>query len=305
VTAPVVGLVGCGRWGSAILRDLVELGCVVVVADPDPAVVGGALAAGAREVVDDVTRLPAVEGIVVSSPTRTHGAAVEAGLVRDDVPIFVEKPITTDLDALETWASIASDRVFEMHKWRSHPGVEALASLARSGALGAVRSLHTERIGWVGAHHDVDPIWLLAPHDLSIGLEILGELPQPVSARITEVAGVPAALNGRLGPSPTFTLELSGRSRVVRRRVHLRCDDGEATLPDPYATDLLVIRTSSGGRCSEERVPLEQEPPLRRELRSFLDHLAGGPPPRSSLDDSVAVISAIVALRRLAATSTG
>jgi predicted dehydrogenase len=49
-------------------------------------------------------------------------------------------------------------------------------------------------------------------------------------------------------------------------------------------------------------MPISTEMPLLRELRAFVDHLAGGPPPRSSAADGVAVVETIEALRRLSET---
>jgi predicted dehydrogenase len=300
VTPPVIGLVGCGRWGANILRDLVDLGCEVAVADSDPAAASVASAAGACVVVDDVMRLPDVEGIVVASSTRSHGHVV-AGALAHNVPIFVEKPLMTDVGGLEALALTAENRVFEMHKWRYHPGIEMLASVAGSGELGSVESLQTTRLGWVDHHHDVDPIWVLAPHDLSIAIEILAELPEPLAARVAHVDGVPVALTGLLGDAPWLTIDISGRSAVQRREVRLSGEGGTAVLPDSYSAAVIVTRPSSRGGSHTEYRPIDQEAPLRRELRCFAEYLTGGDPPRSALSDSIAVARSITALRALAA----
>jgi len=58
-----VGLVGCGRWGRLILRDLKALGCWVVVAARSPASIANAQAAGADAVVADIDELPPVDAV--------------------------------------------------------------------------------------------------------------------------------------------------------------------------------------------------------------------------------------------------
>src|SRR5262249_46632918 len=170
-----VGLVGCGSWGRFILRDLLTLGCRVTVVARTEA--SRERADGAAEIVGSIDELPEVEGIVVATPTSNHAEVVEESLARG-VPVFVEKPLTNDVAKAERLAGAADGRLFVMDKWRYHPGVELLARLAQDGSLGEVVGLHTTRIGWGNAHDDVDATWVLAPHDLSIGLEILGHVPE-------------------------------------------------------------------------------------------------------------------------------
>ena len=80
-----IGLVGCGRWGRFILRDLLSLGASVsVVARGDDARL--ASEAGAQ-VVARLDDLPAVDGIVVATPTTTHADVIEALLPRG-TPVY-------------------------------------------------------------------------------------------------------------------------------------------------------------------------------------------------------------------------
>ena len=92
------------------------------------------------------------------------------------MPIYCEKPFTTDVDDAEELVAAAPTSLFVMHKWRYHPGVLALGELARRGDIGRVQGLTTERLQWGEGHGRTDVVWHLAPHDLSIGLELLGGL---------------------------------------------------------------------------------------------------------------------------------
>ena len=175
----VVGLVGCGRWGRYILRDLISLGCDVPVVARSPESRARAEEGGAAAVVDDVASLPAVNGVVVATPTSTHAEVLEEVLALG-VPVFCEKPLTDNAEAAAWLTEHAPDRLFVMDKWRYHPGVLELAAIGRDGRLGAVSGLRTVRVGWGNAHHDVDVVWVLAPHDLAIALEVLGEVPRAI-----------------------------------------------------------------------------------------------------------------------------
>ena len=202
-----VALVGCGNWGRYILRDLVALDCRVTVVAREESTKAAAVDGGAIGVVGSVAGLPPVDGIVVATPTTTHAEVAEEALERG-VPVFVEKPMTDDADDAERLAAAAPDRLFVMDKWRYHPGVELLGEIARSGELGRVVGLRTTRVGW-GNPHDVDAVWILAPHDLSIAVEILGSVPPPRSAVAFSLDGGPRRSSECSASSPG----LSSRSR--------------------------------------------------------------------------------------------
>jgi predicted dehydrogenase len=73
---------------------------------------------------------------------------------------------------------------------------------------------------------------------------------------------------------------------------------GSAVLADPEAEslDVLVHDGELEGEPARERVPLEREWPLLCELRDFVDHCAGGAPPRSTGAEGFAVVRAIAAV---------
>jgi predicted dehydrogenase len=295
---PTVALVGCGRWGRHILRDLRTLGAVVPVVARSSASRERAHAGGADAIVASVAELPRIDGAVVATPTPAHGEAIEALLDRD-VPIFVEKPLTCDPEAAARLVTAADGRLFVMDKWRYHPGIEALAAIARSGELGRVTGLRLYRHSRGNPHPDTDAVWILAPHDLSIALEILGEIPPARSAVAEWVGGDLAGLVGRLGDDPWVTVDVSATSTDHRREVRLVCDDGVATLTDGYAETIAVQRGGALGAEPEQR-PVGTELPLLRELRAFVAHLGGGPPPRSNAAEGLEVVRRVAELRALA-----
>jgi len=178
---PAIALVGCGRWGVHILRDLLSLGCDVHVAANSTASRERAVAGGAASFREHVEDLPAVSGAVVAVPTVWHADIIRRLMPRD-IPILVEKPMTPDAEEARQLAAELSGRLFVMDKWRYHPAIEALRDIAQSDEMGPVIGLSTRRLDWGSPHADVDAVWILAPHDLSIALEILGHIPEPRAA---------------------------------------------------------------------------------------------------------------------------
>ena len=296
-----VGLVGCGGWGRHILRDLVSLGARVTVVLPTDRNRSAAIEGGAEAIVNAVGHLPDVDGIVVASPATTHATVVRALLPRG-VPLYVEKPLTDDASAARELATAGAGRLFVMHKWRYHPGVEALAGITASGELGEVVGLRCTRIGWGNPHGDVDGVWMLAPHDISIGLEVLGHIPAPRCAVAERVRGTVTGVVALLGDHPWLAIDVSTAAGAQRREIRLIGSEGIATLADGYSDRIVVTRGEVHDRVTREddTRPISTELPLLRELRAFLIHLAGGPPPKSSAAEGADEVQAIADIRRLA-----
>jgi predicted dehydrogenase len=324
--ALAIGLVGCGRWGRHILRDLQALGAAVTVADPDAAARAQALQQGAAGVADLTQLPPDLAGYVIASPAGQHGRAIEALLERDR-PIFVEKPFTTDSASAQRLAAAGRGRLFVMEKWLWHPAVRFLTALARRKDLGPVELLACARLQPDLPIRDVDPVWTLLPHDLSIAREILGTLPEPRLARAERRDGKLVGLVGLLSggsnpaasrlrdatpllpvPAPLLHIEVSAARAERQRSILLGGSEGLAFWSDGAPETVFVGRRPATARDTRdaintgdfERHEVTGEMPLKAELRDFLAHLAGGPPPRASAAGGALVVERIDALRRLA-----
>jgi predicted dehydrogenase len=275
-------MVGCGRWGANVLRDLVALGAEVTVAEPDAHQRERALAAGAHAGVSAAAQLPECDGYVVVTPASTHRAACEQLLGRG-VPVFVEKPPCNDLDDVRALARIGDDRLFVMHKWRYHAGIRALGALVKSGRLGVPQQLVTVRIGPEQLPPDVDVLWHLGPHDLSIAVEVLGGVApireasatRDATGRITQCEATMATDSG---PEHRMTLAMGVSDRV--RKVVVTGTEASAVLEYPDAPVVAVCMRAGKG---VEEIVVPSTMPLAEELSVFVEHLEGGPAPVSDM----------------------
>ena len=300
-----IGLVGCGRWGRNILRDLCGLGCQVFVADPSAEARSAALGGGAQQAVEGADSLPAVDGVVVATPTVDHAGAILAVLERR-VPVFCEKPLAADAAAARGIAERDVGRlVYLMDKWRYHPGVQALGEIARSGSLGRVQQLRTVRVQWGQPHADVDGVWILAPHDLSIVRQILGFLPEPVHAVGDFTGDQMDGLLALLGRDPAAVIEVSSRCPKRQRSIILSCSQGVALLADPLADHLEVWRGEAAEALAAEpeRWPIGTRMPLLLELEHFCGFLRGGPAPLTDSAEAAEQVAVLERLRGMAARS--
>lgn len=297
-----VCLVGCGRWGSLICRDLVSLGVEVTVVAPTEGPRRNAAEHGARRVVDALADVGEVDGYVVAVPTDQHFVVVQQ-LLATNAPIFVEKPLTDQLDQARDLIAEAGDRIFVMDKWRYHPGILKLAELARSGELGEIQGIHTTRRQWASPHPDVDAVWILMPHDLSIALEVLGEVP-PVEAALGVADGdwfqslvAKFAEPGK----PWVVVDVGVGNDGFDRQIQVQGSNAVGVLSDGWADSIQVLREVPGSMDPQrEIVPTPGELPLLAELRAFVEYLAGGPAPKSSGPEALLLIERIDEARRVA-----
>lgn len=293
-----VGLFGCGRWGRLILRDLKQLGARVSVVARSEASRTNALSYSADRIVGSIDELEeSIDGCVVASVASAHAENIRALLPRRR-PIYVEKPLAIDLKEAEALAAEAGELVRVMHKWRYHPGIEALSDLIRSGELGALRGLRLQRTNWGRQHPDVDCALHLLPHDLSITLHLIGYLP-PIDTVIPNPVG-----SNRFGfvanlfdPKRDLRVALDANNLVPGnvRSFSAGFEMGVASLTDSYSDAICLYRYGQGQ--SPEIRPIPSEWPLQRQLRVFLDYLRGGPPPLSPIEDELRILRRVFEVR--------
>jgi len=289
-----IGLVGCGNWGSNILRDLLRLGCLVYVADINAQARLKALESGAASVFSCRDELPSCDGYVVAVPIPDLAKEC-ASLLARATPIFAEKTLCLSLEDFNLLHGMGGSKyIFAMHKWHYHPGIEALRIVAQSGRLGTIEELQATRHAWVNDFHGGDVFWTQSVHDLTIIKHILGYIPQKVRAVsvIKSDDGLPVSFTAMLGDKPVVILSVSGRHCNKISGVSIHGKKGSAELHDAY-DDHIVIRDAE----KEERISIDTTFPLYLELQEFLDYLRGGPAPRCNLESAKEITKAILNLR--------
>jgi len=289
-----IGLIGCGRWGRLILRDLISLGCRVHVVARSDWSRENARQFGGTTVVGTAEDLPAIDAAVIATSTSSHFSAIQQILPRA-IPIFVEKPLVASLQQAEA-LQLYADLLFTMDKWRYHPGILELARLAQSGVLGEVQSISCTRWGWRSHPLDVSAIWHLVPHDLAIMLEILGFLPEPRSARVEHHNNMLSGGVVLLGDRPWGEIRFSERRERHYREVRVHGAEAFAVLSDSYSSSIELFHTflpTSEEPPAAEVLPLSDAMPLLVELEAFLDYVNGGSAPKSNFADSLTIIEAL------------
>jgi predicted dehydrogenase len=184
-----VGVIGCGYWGPNLIRNFVELPSANLVAVAD--LRADRLAhirsryPGVRT-TDDYYDLfsMALDAVVVATPPATHFRIARDCLERG-LHLLVEKPLTTNSQDAEELIELADSRGLTLmvgHTFEYNSAVRALKDLIHNGDLGEVHYVDAVRVNLGLFQPDLDVIWDLAPHDVSILLYLLDSTPVMVSA---------------------------------------------------------------------------------------------------------------------------
>ncbi|MGH7886023.1 MAG: Gfo/Idh/MocA family protein [Thermodesulfobacteriota bacterium] len=296
-----IGLIGCGIWGKNILRDLILLGVEVYVYEVDEKEKENSLKLGANKYITKMEELSYLDGIIISTPATTH-ANILNSLEDFDRPIFVEKPLCTSESDLESIKKLADKDIFLMHIWRYHAGIIELGKINKSKELGELVRLKTSRTNWTSPRVDTDSVWTLAPHDITIALEILGYIPKPNYATCEVYNGEPKGMVAVLGKSSEFIFEVSNRYFDKKREVRGHFEKGVAVLKDEKVNFLEIYHGDENSKLEKVKVEkryFNNDFPLKKELSAFIDYINCGEPPKSNLQEGIDVIETVLKLREL------
>src|SRR5947199_5383437 len=126
-----------------------------------------------------------VDGVVIATPVRTHYRLAKEALLSGK-HVLVEKPITANIAEAEELVAIAQEQgriLMVGHTFEYNPAVNELRKLVQSGELGKIYCIEAERLNLGLFRSDINVIWDLAPHDVSILLYLLGEKPSEVAVQ--------------------------------------------------------------------------------------------------------------------------
>jgi predicted dehydrogenase len=185
-----VAVIGYGYWGPNVVRNLHSLDhCEVVsVCDKNTAVLKRASRQyPAIQMTTDFAEVlssPRIDAVAIVTPVWTHFALAKAAL-ENGKHVFLEKPLTSTTEQAEELIELAERKNLKLmvdHTFLFSGPVQKIRQLVDSGTLGKLYYFDSTRVNLGLFQHDVNVIWDLAPHDLSIMDHIIQEKPEAVVA---------------------------------------------------------------------------------------------------------------------------
>lgn len=185
-----LGVIGYGYWGPNIVRNFSgHQDCkVIAVCDKNPAALARVLGRhpGVRVTteVDDIVTSSEIDAVAIVTPVSYHYELAKKAL-ESGKHVFVEKPFTATSVQAEELVELAEQKNLQImvdHTFLFTGSVRKIKQLVDEGALGPLYYYDSTRVNLGLFQHDVNVLWDLAPHDLSIMDYLIGQEPELVVA---------------------------------------------------------------------------------------------------------------------------
>lgn len=185
-----VAVVGSGDWGKNHVRTFFNLSesYLSYICDSNEAVRSDMKRLYPKVKVtgdyDEILNDQAVEAIIIASSTKSHFVLAKQAL-KAKKHVFVEKPLTLKASDAEELVGLAREkdkRLAVGHLLLYHPAVSKLKELIKTGEIGDIYYIYSQRLNLGKIRKDENALWSFGPHDISVALYLLEDNPIEVSA---------------------------------------------------------------------------------------------------------------------------
>ena len=180
--------VGAGYWGVNLIRVFHRLGVLGRICDFNVPRLQQ-LAAEYPDVpvepsYDAILNDSSIDAVVIATPAETHYDLARRAL-RAGKDVFVEKPLVLRADEAEELTALSArmGRILMVgHLLEYHPAIARLQQLITEGEMGRIEYIYSNRLNLGKVRREENALWSFAPHDISVILLLLKELPIQVTA---------------------------------------------------------------------------------------------------------------------------
>lgn len=307
-----VAVVGTGYWGKNLVRNFYELEALSAICDQNDsslqAIAGNYPCPKVTNSYGEVLADSGIQGVVIATPAETHAAMVrEALLAGKDV--FVEKPLCLSVEEGRALVNLAQERhriLMVGHLLWYHPAILKLKQLIEEGELGRIQYIYSNRLNLGKIRREENILWSFAPHDLSVILGLVGEMPNRVLAQggnylHQEIADVTVSLLSF--PSGVKAhIFVSWLHPFKEQKLIVVGDRKMAVFDDMEKKDKLLLYPHTihwkqqmpvPSKAEAQVVPLEATEPLRAECLHFLECIRTRQTPRTDGTEGVNVLGVL------------
>ncbi len=320
MTPTRIGLIGYGYWGPNLARNFHALANahLVAIADADAKrLVDPARLYHARTHADagEILRDPTLDAVAIATPARTHFDLVRAALEQGK-HVLIEKPLAMNSREARELIVLAAEKqrvLMVGHTFEYNPAVWKIRELIQARALGDIYYIYSNRVNLGRVQQDINALWSIAPHDVSILLYVLGALPLDVSARgaayvgdhVEDVVFVTLTFPNKiiahihaswLDPSKIRKMTFVGSEKMIvyddvdpEARVRIY-DKGIYKRGDAYGEFQLKVHSG------DITIPkLDMTEPLRNECAHFVECVRENKTPRTDGENGLRVVRVLEA----------
>ena len=304
-----VAVVGSGYWGKNLVRNFNELGALHTICDKNPAT----LKTFHEKYPDKqfqtsfeaILENPAIDAVVIATPAETHFELAKMALLTGK-HTFVEKPLALVGGEAEELHRIARDRNLKLmvgHILLYHPAIIKLKEIVDSGELGKINYIYSNRLNLGKFRIEENILWSFAPHDISVILHLLEEMPTQVMAQggnylNKDIADVTMSVlsfkSGVKGHIFVSWLHPDKEQKLV-----VVGDKKMAVFDDTVSEGKLQIhdkgvewvkRHPVARKNEAQIVPIESDEPLKAECAHFLECIESDRTPKTDGNNGIRVL---------------
>lgn len=315
---PSIAVIGAGYWGKNLVRNFYQFGALKLVCDQNETLLDVLKSQHAgietSVAIQEALVREDIQGVVIATPAETHYALTREFLLAGK-HVFVEKPMALREAEGAELIEIAKQQgktLMVGHLLQYHSVFIRLKELVKSGELGRVNYIYSNRLNLGKIRREENILWSFAPHDISMILALAGEEPESV------VATGGNYLHHQIADVTTTHLQFaSGMQAHIfvswlhpfkEQKLVVVGDRKMAVFDDtlPWADKLLLYphqikwenQIPIPAKAEAERFNIKQDEPLRLECQQFLDCLLQGKRPLTDGEEGLRVLKVLNASQR-------
>lgn len=183
-----LAVIGSGYWGKNLVRNFNELGALHTICDKNRETLKFFQEnyPGVRIITscEDVFQDPAIDAVAIATPAETHFQLAQQAMLANK-HVYVEKPLALSVkeaQQLQETAVETNRKLMVGHILLYHPAIIKLKEIISSGELGKINYIYSNRLNLGKIRSEENILWSFAPHDISVILHLLNEMPESVAA---------------------------------------------------------------------------------------------------------------------------
>ena len=309
---PQVAVVGSGYWGKNLVRNFYGLQALSVICDKDKerldVIARDYNGVAVMNSFDEVLMCSDIQAVAIATPAETHATFVRSALLAGK-DVFVEKPLCLSVEAARTLVALARDQgriLMVGHLLWYHPAILKLKELIDSGELGRIQYIYSNRLNLGKIRREENILWSFAPHDISVILGLLGEVPDTILAQggnylHEQIADVTVTLFSF--PSGVKAhIFVSWLHPFKEQKLIVVGDKKMAVFNDLEKKDKLLLYAHTidwknqlpiANKAEAQTVALDPIEPLEGECRHFLECVQSRVNPRTDGNEGLRVLSVL------------
>jgi predicted dehydrogenase len=318
-----IGVIGCGYWGPNLIRNFIQSNKVreLICCDLDQKrlarmkVLYPSITTTAK--YEELLNMNDLDGVAIATPVKFHHPLAKEFLLKGK-HVFIEKPITDSYESALELVKIAEEKKVRLmvgHTFEYTAAVNKIKEVVESGELGKILYISCIRVNLGLFQPDINVVWDLAPHDISIILYIMGEIPESVNCQgkahfkngIEDVAtttlnfknGLIAFIhNSWLDPNKIRRTTIVGSRKMlvyddIEPQEKIKIYDKGVDVPPYYDTFAEFQLSYRYGDIYSPRI--EDYEPLKKLSEHFLDCIRDGKNPHTDGQNGLRVVSILEA----------